>query len=540
MTQGRDPSAAIEAWRAKLGKDRVLDAPEAERAYGMSTTAVQRKIVAALKPKSVEDVQAIVAMASLHGVPLYPFSTGHNWGYGCSLPVRDGCAIVDLSGLKSIELDAERGLATLEPGVTQGDLSDHLDANALPFLVPTTGAGPHCSLVGNALERGYGITPYADHFGAMMGIEAVLADGRIYRSPLRELGGEAVDRGFKWKVGPYLDGLFAQSNFGIVTRMTIALAPRPERIEAFLFGIKHETDLERAVLAVRQILRSLGGIAGAVNLMNTRRVLSMSADYPPERVGADGILPAAVVSELAGGRKAIAWTGIGALYGTASVVQAARAEVRRILAPLAGRVTFISPGLASRAHRFTMLIAPLRRHRIARRARMLDLAMQVLAGRPSEVALQLAYWSSGAEVRHGQEMDPARDGCGLIWYPPLIPMRPERVRVYVDMVERVCTAYRIEPLITLTSLSDRCFDSSVPLLFRRKVPDETASAQACYRALLEAGRAQGFLPYRMAIDAMDWVIRPETPFWQLVADIKKVFDPTGIIAPGRYAPLNDD
>jgi 4-cresol dehydrogenase (hydroxylating) len=536
MKPSGDLAGAIEAWRARLGSEGVLDATDAERAYGASTTGSKRTVVAALRPKSVEDVRAIVSTASECGVPLYPLSTGRNWGYGCSLPVQNGCAILDLSGLKRIEMDAERGLVTLEPGVTQGDLSDYLDTNGLPFLVPTTGAGPRCSLIGNALERGYGITPYADHFGAMMGLEAILADGRLYRSPLAELGGDAVDSGFKWKVGPYLDGLFAQSNFGIVTRMTIALAPRPERIQAFLFGIKHQAGLEGAVLAIQQTLRSLGGVAGSVNLMNTRRVLSMSADYPRERVGANGILPAEVVMELAGGHRAMSWTGIGALYGTASVVRAARGEVRRILAPLCGRVTFISPELASRVHRWTTFIPPLRAHRLARRARMLDLAMQVLAGRPSEVALQLAYWTSGLGSFEGRNMDPARDGCGLIWYPPLIPMRPARVRVYVDMVERICTAHGIEPLITLTSLSDRCFDSSVPLLFRRDDPTETAAAQACYRALLEAGRAEGFLPYRMAIDAMDWVIRPETPFWQLVGKMKSVFDPNGIIAPGRYAP----
>jgi 4-cresol dehydrogenase (hydroxylating) len=66
-----------------------------------------------------------------------------------------------------------------------------------------------------------------------------------------------------------------------------------------------------------------------------------------------------------------------------------------------------------------------------------------------------------------------------------------------------------------------------------------ASARACYRALLDAGRAEGFLPYRVAIDAMDWVIRPQTPFWQLVSQIKCVFDPIGIIAPGRYTSLKD-
>ena len=33
--------------------------------------------------------------------------------------------------------------------------------------MPVTGAGPNCSLLANALERGYGITPPTDHFGAV-------------------------------------------------------------------------------------------------------------------------------------------------------------------------------------------------------------------------------------------------------------------------------------------------------------------------------------------------------------------------------------
>ena len=89
-----------------------------------------------------------------------------------------------------------------EPGVTQQKLSDYLAAKGLQFLVPVTGAGPDCSLIGNALERGYGITPHADHFGAVTALEAVLPDGRLYRSALSELGGGAVDRAYKWGMGP--------------------------------------------------------------------------------------------------------------------------------------------------------------------------------------------------------------------------------------------------------------------------------------------------------------------------------------------------
>jgi hypothetical protein len=132
-------------------------------------------------------------------------------------------------------------------------------------------------------------------------------------------------------------------------------------------------------------------------------------------------------------------------------------------------------------------------------------------------------------------LDPAADGCGLIWYSPLVPMRPDRVSRYISIVDEVCAAHGIEPLITLTTLSDRCFDSSVPLLFDRQDSDQSARARSCYRALLEAGRHEGFLPYRMNVDAMDWITSRDAPYWDTVAAIKTAIDPAGIIAPGRYA-----
>ena len=76
-------------------------------------------------------------------------------------------------------------MVTVEPGVTQAKLSAYLDTHGYSFLVPVTGTGSNCSLLGNALERGYGVTPQTDHFGAVTDMEAVLADGSIYRTTLK-------------------------------------------------------------------------------------------------------------------------------------------------------------------------------------------------------------------------------------------------------------------------------------------------------------------------------------------------------------------
>lgn len=164
--------------------------------------------------------------------------------------------------------------------------------------------------------------------------------------------------------------------------------------------------------------------------------------------------------------------------------------------------------------------------------------MDMLVGRPCSVSLRLAYWKAGQPMRGDETLDPARDGCGLIWYSPLVPMKPGSVRVYVDMVQRVCTTYKIDPLITLTSLSERCFDSTVPLLFNRTDEGEVAQAHACYEALFHAGRREGFLPYRVGVQSMHLIVEPSAPCWHLAATLKRALDPFNIIAPGRYAVLN--
>ena len=537
MMSPRGLDTALGLWQALLGSDRVLPAQDAIRHYHADTSGPGRVLAAALRVKDRAEVAAVVEIAWRHQVPLYPISTGKNWGYGGASPVCDGCVLLDLSGMNRIvELDQELGLVTLEPGVTQGQLREYLDRNAPGFMVPTTGAGPTCSLVGNALERGYGITPNADHFAAVTALEAVLPDGRLYRSALAELGAETVDRSFKWGLGPYLDGLFAQGSLGIVTQLTIALAPLPERVEAFFFGIKDEAKLGDAVVAVQGILRTLGSTAGAINLMNARRVLSMTVPYPAELVGGDGVVPQETVRRLARRNQVRAWMGVGALYGDRTLVKAARRVVRQHLRPMADRLVFMTHERSAFLARLVGSVPGLKGTRPAKLVEAVNEALEVMIGRPSEVALNLAYWRT-RKLPPKPPLDPAQDGSGLIWYSPLVPMKPSAVKTHVAMVHEICIAHGIEPLITLTSLTDRCFDSTVPLLFDRGDAGQAARAAACFDALLAAGRSEGLVPYRLGIQAMNGVTGMPSPFWDLVGTIKSAIDPEGIIAPGRYAPM---
>ena len=525
---------ALHEWRTLLGAASVLDNAEAMSRYGADCGGASRNVPAALTPDTAEQVRAIVLVAARYAVPIYPISTGNNWGYGSSLPALGDCVLLDLSRLdRIVAFDAELGVVTVEPGVTQGMLADHLARCAQPFLVPTTGAGPSCSLVGNALERGYGITPYSDHFSAVTDIEAVLADGTVFRTAMHDIGSEDLARLFKWGVGPYLPGLFTQGNFGIVTRMSIALARRPDVIKVCLFGLREDHLLESCVERVRHVLARMPGAVGGLNLMNRHRVLAMSAPYPNDQLAPSGLIPGELVAAMGDQYQALPWTGFGTLYGTRATVNAAQTEIRKALRGIASRLVFVSPNAALQLGRVTSLLPGRLGRAIGRTARTLSKSLELVSGHPNETALPLAYWQGGDTSTEGRR-NPAKDGCGLIWYAPLVPMRPEQVRYYVQMVTRTTTAHGLEPLITLTSLSERIFDSTVPLLFNRDTPEALLAAQACYEELIVEGRKIGCFPYRLGIDAMHHFSSASST--AVLSRLRAAFDPNGLIAPGRYLP----
>lgn len=539
---GMNLKAACAEWRALLGDAHVLRDAEAQRDYGSDTGGSARRILGALRPQRAAQIPGLVRIANHHAVPIHPVSTGRNWGYGTALPARDCCVVVDLSALRDItHFDAELGVVTVQPGVTQGMLASFLDTGNHPYMVPVTGAGPHCSLLANALERGYGITPHGDHFGAVTDIEAVLADGTTHTSLLHDLAGEDLARLFKWGLGPQTTGLFAQGAFGIVTKMSIVLARRPPSIKVCLFSLQTDDLLQTAVDRVRHILSMLPGTVGAVNLMNRHRVLAMAAPYPRDGIGADGLVPDELLRQMGKQYQVQAWTGFVTLYGSTRMVQAAQHEIRQALRGVGSRVWFVDQRRASLLVRIASWLPGPGGHRLARTARTLEQALELVAGRPNETTLPLAYWMNRRPAPDGSR-DPARDGCGLIWFAPLVPMRPPRVRVYLDLLQSVMRQHGFEPLITLTSLNDRLFDSSVPLLFDRDDAVAVERAHRCHGELLRKCAAEGFFPYRLGVPGFDAlrggsaVDAAQVP--ALHMRLRAALDPNDILSPGRYTAVS--
>ena len=236
-----DFAAAIAGFEAAVGKDWVFTSKEDTDLYRDAYSpfwgeAEEKLVSAAVAPDSVEQVQAVMRIANQHRIPIYPISTGKNLGYGGSAPVLSGSVVLDLKRMNRIlEVDEKNAFVLVEPGVSYFDLYRHIQERGLKLWIdcPDPGWG---SVIGNAVDRGGGYTDalYRNHFDAHCGMEVVLPNGELLRTGMGALPGAKTWQQYKSGYGPWIDGLFSQSNLGVVTKMGFWLMPEPE---AYLSGV---------------------------------------------------------------------------------------------------------------------------------------------------------------------------------------------------------------------------------------------------------------------------------------------------------------
>ena len=516
-----------------LGR-KVIHSPDQIREQTMATFPLQRNVVAVVKAENSSDISLLLKIANKFKVAVYPFSTGNNWGYGNVNSVSSNTILIDLSSMKKIvDFDEQLGVVTLQPGVTQGQLSQFLIESGYDYLVPVTGAGPNCSILANALERGYGLTPIGDHFQAVMSLKAILPDGSSYQSMHANLGAENSCISYKWGVGPYLDGLFTQGNFGVVTEMSIALKKRPESIVCFFIEVD-EIKFEEAVALVQKLLTQSHGLIGGMNIMNSKRVMAMKGIPYKEVVRAKSDLQRKKILKK---HKISDWTIIGSIYGTKGTVRAVKKDIKREFKHVATKKLFFDKKTLIWLKRLSSNM-PFFPKILKEQINDLGSVFELLDGIPNEFALKQPYWCKGTGSL-GSPIQPQKDQCGLIWFAPIIPMKINIMKKFIKKVEKICADFNIEPLITFSSVSERCFDSTMPILFDMSSEVQSEKARECMTILVDEVQKIGCYPYRIDVEMMRKLINEEgeSTHWQQIARLKKAFDPNYILAPGRYSPF---
>ncbi|WP_340679150.1 FAD-binding protein [Paraglaciecola sp.] len=531
----------------KLDNDKVhiLNVNDAIEQYGQTTFSTPLAIDAAVIALDECVIGKLLTLANLHSFCIYPISSGKNWGYGSFQfhTINKPKVILDLSRLKRITAtDKNLGLITLQPGVTQQELFEFLSKNDWQYMTPVTGAGPTCSIIGNALERGYGITPRTDHFGAVNALKAYIphpdyCEDRFESaiSALDKSTDDFIDKTFKWGLGPYLDGIFSQSSLGIVSEMTIRLAPLPKSFCSFYIKIPSHSQFPNAIDLIKDTLQEFEGIVGSINLMDRRRLVAMTSKNP-NGASAHQTMTETQVEQLAKTSKLPEWMIVGSIYGNKKIVQATKGHIRNKTRKM-GTVYFSDDWLLKLATKILSL--PLPKIAIIKMLReqmkSLQEGTEIMLGKPNQIALPLAYWRNPRiNPDKSNLLDPAKDGCGLLWYAPLIPMKKVSLEIFIQFVRKTCPKYGIEPLITFTNLRHDCIDATVPIVFNLEDKNACESAHNCLEELISGGREFGFIPYRLNTEQQT-KLDFSPVYWQTVRLMKESLDPNNILHPERYS-----
>lgn len=228
----KDISSAIAGLAGIVGESAVIADPgqmgaylnEPRRRYHTAAAAVAR-------PADVAQVQAICRWANDNRVPLIP--QGGNTGLvGAQVPLSGDEVIVSLQRLDRVrEVDAAAGHMTLEAGV----ILEHAQvaAETAGAMFPLWIASQGSARIGGVLSSnagGVNVLAYGNARELCLGVEAVLADGRLYQG-LNAL--KKDNTGYDLK--DLLVG--AEGTLGIITAATLKLFPKPEGYETAICSV---------------------------------------------------------------------------------------------------------------------------------------------------------------------------------------------------------------------------------------------------------------------------------------------------------------
>jgi len=168
-----------------------------------------------VRASSAADVVTAVRLARSQGLKVAIRSGGHSW---CGSPLRDGGMLLDLSGMRGCSVDPDSATATVQPGVTGGQLVSELGRHRLAF--PTG----HCGSVavgGYLLSGGLGWNSGSrgPACASVEQIEAVTAEGELVTCS------ESEHADMFWAARGAGPGFFAA-----VTAFRLRLYPQPGAI----------------------------------------------------------------------------------------------------------------------------------------------------------------------------------------------------------------------------------------------------------------------------------------------------------------------
>ena len=198
-------------------------------------------------PRTTEQVSAVMSAAHAHRVPVVPRGAGSGLTGGSN--AIDGSLVVCLERMRDVlEVNGIDGYVETQPGIMNTELRDHVKGHGL-WYAPDPASKDFCSIGGNVNTNAGGLccVKYGVTRDAVLGLEVVMADGRVTRLGRRTIKGVA---------GYDLAGMMvgSEGTFGIVTMARLRLRPLPPPATTAVAVFDDLGAAGRAVAAIMQEL----------------------------------------------------------------------------------------------------------------------------------------------------------------------------------------------------------------------------------------------------------------------------------------------
>ena len=462
---------------------------------------------AVVYPGSTTEVQTVVKWANKHLIPIYPTSLGRNVGYGGAAPRVPGGVVIDLGRRMSriLNVDGENASCIVEPGVTYFALYEEIQRRSLPLWIdcPDLGGG---SVLGNAIDRGVGYTPAGDHFANHCGMEIVLPTGELLRTGMGALPGRDGEDNATWQsfqnaYGPKIDGIFSQSNFGIVTKMGFWLLHEMPH-QSYCITFANDDDFTRIVDTIRPLAQK--GILGNIpQLRHVIQELNVTGQRKSSFHSGSGPMTREEIREAA---KALplgdfSWVFYGTQYGDSESIERQLGIIQEAFSKIDGNKLWLPKDVPSDHYMHSRV--------------------QVNSGVPILRELDWLNWLPNA---------------AHLFFSPIAPTRGQDARKIHDIVAAGHVKYGFDLFPTLC-IAGREIHYIANVIFDRADADQKKRAVSLLRELVQDCAREGFGEYRTHLLFQDQVAR--TYSWnnqallRLNESIKDALDPNGILAPGR-------
>ncbi|MGC9529621.1 MAG: FAD-linked oxidase C-terminal domain-containing protein [Candidatus Bipolaricaulaceae bacterium] len=242
-----------------VGAGYVATAREQLDKYGLDEIEdrYRRLPEAVVKPRTAQQVAAVMRLASRHRVPVTPRGVGTGLSGG-AIPACGGIVLSLERMDRILEVDPDNMMVTVEPGVVLADMMRAVEARGLFYPVDVSTLDS-CHVGGNVAENAGGAraVKYGLTGDWVYGVEVVTPTGELVR-----LGGKCVKDVTGYDLLRLLVG--SEGTLAVITQITFRLTVKPR----FVLDLLAPFDvLDHTVALVLDLLRREHGLA-AVEFMD--------------------------------------------------------------------------------------------------------------------------------------------------------------------------------------------------------------------------------------------------------------------------------